>query len=166
MDRPTWRSSKRKSRKTSNPPPANDALKAALRWLAQRELSVAALRKRLQAKGFDPDEVYAAIEWLSSQRILDDARLAERIAAPKSDSRNAMGRAKTRERLERAGVDPETVEAALAGTGDEDELRAMAALLAKKYPGGADPGKANRFLASRGFEEDLIATALERWRGE
>lgn len=130
------------------------ALEHAKKLLAARERTEAQLRSALERKQYDPDEIDRAIERLKSLRFLDDRRAAEahaRVALTAKQSRAAVTR-----KLASMGVaDSEAagaVERVGAEVGHQDEAAARALLMKRRLSGV----KAARFLAGRGFSEDLI----------
>ena len=132
--------------------PRTEALAVATRALARREHSQRRLRERLLRAGVSVDDADAVVEELRRTGLVDDARFAEeraRVLAGKG-----KGDAAIRFDLERAGVGPDELEAAL-GTLDPERERA-AALVARR---GASPATA-RLLAGRGFDEEVVAALV------
>lgn len=127
-------------------------LEFALRALARRDLSSAALRRRLEGRRVPRPERDEAIGTLARSGLLDDERYAGRRAASLAD--RGVGNAAIRCRLEREGVAGPVVEAAVAGLEPERE-RARRLVHAR----GAGAGTA-RELARRGFGEDAIEEAV------
>jgi SOS response regulatory protein OraA/RecX len=140
------------------------ALADALRRLKNVERTEAELRKALAGK-HDADEVDAAIAWLSARKLLSESRAVEATVRPRSSGKRAEGDQKLRERLERRGVASEAVEAALADAPSEAD-RMHDALAAKFRPEDGQRAKAGRFLLSRGFEEEAVESALDRFFGD
>ena len=132
--------------------PRTEALAVATRALARREHSQRSLRERLLRAGVSVGDAEAAVAELQQTGLVDDARFAEeraRVLAGKG-----KGDAAIRFDLERAGVGPDELEAAL-GTLDPERERA-AALVARR---GASPATA-RLLAGRGFDEEVVAALV------
>lgn len=131
------------------------ALEHAKKLLAARERTEAQLRAALGRKQYDADEIDRAIERLKSLRFLDDRRAAEahaRTALTAKQSRAAVTR-----KLTSIGVADADAEAAVDRVGLEvghDDEAAARMLLTKRRLSGL---KAARFLAGRGFSEELIA---------
>jgi SOS response regulatory protein OraA/RecX len=144
LDRPRLRELRRELRHA-------EARARALRALRQRDLAVAELDARLGRAGFSEEERSAAVGRLAAVGLVDDARLA----ASRAETLGARGHgdAAIRWDLERRGVGPEEVEAALARLEPERE-RALR-IVAERGSGAATA----RFLARRGFEEDAVAAA-------
>ena len=132
--------------------PRTEALAVATRALARREHSQQSLRDRLLRAGVSVGDAEAVVAELQETGLVDDARFAEeraRVLAGKG-----KGDAAIRFDLERAGVGPDELEAAL-GTLDPERERA-AALVARR---GASPATA-RLLAGRGFDEEVVAALV------
>ena len=132
--------------------PRTEALAVATRALARREHSQRSLRERLLRAGVSVGDAEAVVAELQQTGLVDDARFAEeraRVLAGKG-----KGDAAIRFDLERAGVGPDELEAAL-GTLDPERERA-AAFVARR---GASPATA-RLLAGRGFDEELVAALV------
>lgn len=140
------------------------ALADALRRLKTAERTEAELRKALMGK-YEADEIDAAIAWLWARKLLSEERAVEATVRPRSSGKRSEGDQKLRERLERRGASPEAVEAALANVSSEAD-RMHDALAAKFRPEEGQRAKAGRFLLSRGFEEEAVASALDRFFGE
>lgn len=139
------------------------ALSHAMRLLVRRDLTTAEVRAKLEAKQFDEREIDEAIAWLHDKRLLDDARALEARVESLASGKSAGGRLKVRARLEAAGASAEVVDASIESITDGEELERMAKLLDEKFKGGRDRARGGRFLLSRGFEPDLVETALDRW---
>lgn len=132
--------------------PRTEALAVATRALARREHSQRSLRERLLRAGVSVGDAEAVVAELQQTGLVDDARFAEeraRVLAGKG-----KGDAAIRFDLERAGVGPDELEAAL-DTLDPERERA-AALVARR---GASPATA-RLLAGRGFDEEVVAALV------
>ena len=132
--------------------------------LEKAERTPAELRAALLKK-HDSDDVEAAIEWLSARKLLSEERAVEATVRPRASGKRAEGDLKLRERLERRGAAPEAIEAALADVPSESE-RMQEALSAKFRPEEGQRAKAGRFLMSRGFEEESVTEALDRFFGD
>lgn len=140
-----------------------NALSHAMRLLVKRDLTTAEVRAKLEAKRFGEREIDEAIAWLHDKRLIDDARALKARVESLTAGKSAGGRLRVRARLEAAGASAEEVDASIDSISDEDELERMAKLLTDKFKGEKDPARAGRFLLSRGFEQDLVETALDRW---
>jgi regulatory protein len=144
-----------------------DAYLAGLKMLGRRELSEAQVRQRLARRGYEPDNVDAAVARLREERAIDDARVAEAIVRTQSSVRG-RGRLRVLREVESAGIaaaiarravddvfdslDPDALlEASLAKRLDEREPIADDAEFRRLY----------RYLIGQGFEADRIIAALK-----
>ena len=133
-------------------PQRAEALAVATRALARREHSRRSLRERLlraRVSGQEADEV---VEELLRLGLLDDGRFAReraRVLAERGKGDQAI-----RFDLRREGVQDAEIEAALAVLDPERERAAR--LVVRR---GATPATA-RLLASRGFDEDVVAALV------
>ncbi|MBP1644059.1 MAG: recX, partial [Acidobacteria bacterium] len=89
------------------------ALDKALQLVARRPHFRAELRRKLVARGFDEDEVAAALGRLTELGYLDDAELAAR-EGERLRERRGLGRAGIAAELARKGAGPAEVDGALA----------------------------------------------------
>jgi len=134
------------------------ALGLALRRIETSDRFESEVRDALRR--YSPDIVDRVVAYLHEKRFLNDSRTLDQ-AVERNAGRRALGDALLKERLVRRGADEAMVEARLAETGSEAER--IDALLAAKYQPHDDPARAGRFLYGRGFSEDAIREALERY---
>ncbi|MHB8417715.1 MAG: regulatory protein RecX [Myxococcales bacterium] len=141
---------------------AHPAYARALRLLAARPRSRARLRERLLAAGHSPEEVEAALARAVELGYLDDCAFARaraeallgRYAAPAVERKLAAD-----------GVSAELARETLAELQADDASLART-LLERRF--GSEPlagtlaARAARFLAGRGFGEELIERLLRR----
>jgi regulatory protein len=141
----------------------------ALQLLARRDLSSRELHDRLVRRGHDEAAVADALERLSRERALDDARVAEGRA------RTALARGRGRLRavmeIEAAGIDRATARdatAAVFANTDEDALiaRALARRLHGPIRDAAHFRRLHQALVRQGFPPDRITAALKARGGE
>lgn len=143
-----------------------DALDAAtlriLRILRRRDVPRAELAGRLAAAGVAPDLAEAALARVAGWGFLDDARFAAAFAERRT--RQAYGRERIRAELVDRGVPEALADAALAS---DDEPAAEAAetaravrALARRYHAEDDPARGARWLAQRGFGEEVVRAAV------
>lgn len=135
-----------------------EALGAASRAVARRDISAARLQQRLGERGIRPPAAATAVAALVSAGAVDDARLA-RVRA-RSLAERGWGDAAVAARLEREGIDAALVAAALAGLAPEAERAAGVAARAR------DRRSAWSLLVRRGFAAEAIEEALARWTEE
>jgi regulatory protein len=134
------------------------AFERAVKLLAGRPKTRARLAQALLARGHLKDEVDAALTRAQQLGYLDDRRYAEaRARAALSEGRAPKGIV---HKLAADGVDEHVAEAAVSAAAQEagyDPKAAAQALVRKRRLIGP---KAARFLAGRGFSEDVIRTVV------
>ena len=149
---------------------SDPAYVAALRMLAQRELSEAQLRQRLARRGYDRDVIDAAIARLKSENNIDDARVAALIAQSET-TRRKRGRLRVKRQIEAAGIAASIAQQAIDEAFrsiDADAL--MAAALERRLRGGKSIGdekefqRLYRYLCTQGFEPDRVLALLRARR--
>ncbi len=132
----------------------------ALRALAQRALSAAELRGRLEKRSQDEDHIQGVLERLSELRYLDDTQVA-RIEG----QRRGVGAYRVRARLKQRGVASEVIEETLQARDPDEDVSQARALLERRISAlrrGANPrAKAYGLLARRGYGGEVIRRALE-----
>jgi regulatory protein len=133
-------------------PQRAEALAVATRALARREHSRRSLRERLLRARVSTEEADEVVEELLRLGLLDDGRFARERARVLAE--RGKGDAAIRFELDREGVDDAKIEAALAALDPERERAAR--LVVRR---GATPATA-RLLASRGFDEDVVAALV------
>jgi regulatory protein len=133
-------------------PQRAEALAVATRALARREHSRRSLRERLLRAQVSAGEADEVVEELLRLGLLDDGRFARERARVLAE--RGKGDAAIRSDLEQAGVEAAEIGTALAGLGPEPERAAR--LVARR---GATLATA-RLLASRGFDEDVVAALV------
>jgi regulatory protein len=137
---------------------SQDALDQALRALRHRERSAAEVDRHLEARGVAEGERQAALERLVCTGLVDDRRYAELRAS--SLAERGAGNALIRHELRRAGVGAELVEHAVSLlAGERDRVEAVVARR------GASARTA-RFLAGKGFSEDVVRAAVAKLHDE
>lgn len=129
--------------------PKAKARVAALRLLAQRRLTEAALWQKLMRKGYPDDEIREAVAACRRDGYLDDALFAVLFIEGRV---KAVGDARLVAELVRRGVDRETALASVARAqnGEADRLDAAVAKLFRTRPGVSYPSAA-RALERLGF---------------
>jgi SOS response regulatory protein OraA/RecX len=128
-----------------------EAFEVLLGLLAAQAADSVALRQKLEARGFDESSVDEALARAKKLKYFDDEQFAhDRALKQLSQGRSV---AQVRARLESEGRSLTQLATAVESTGHTDEAAARR-LLAKKKVKGV---QAVRLLASRGYDEDLIA---------
>jgi regulatory protein len=128
------------------------ALAVATRALARREHTRRSLRERLFRAGIATGLAETVVDELVERGLLDEGRFASERARVLAE--RGKGDAAIRFELERAGLDAAEIEDAIAGL--ELERDRAARLVGRR---GATPATA-RLLATRGFDEDVVATLV------
>lgn len=141
------------------------ALRSAMDRLAVRDRFSGDIRSFLEAKGADSDTIDDVLVYLKRRGFLNDQRAAENLME-QATGKNAKGKAKLAEAMEKLGADPETIEVALEVRGTEQELEVAVGLLHLKRYAPHERAKAGRLLISRGFDEDVVEAALGRVLGD
>ncbi|HET9766963.1 MAG TPA: RecX family transcriptional regulator [Thermoanaerobaculia bacterium] len=140
------------------------AYERALRLLGQRQHFRGDLRRKLLAKGYEAEEVDAALARCAAAGYLDDEATARAFVAERQQ-RRGLGRARIAAELRRHGAGSEAVSAALGSTSDEDELlraREAAAKWARRGESGpAARAALARHLDRKGFSRRAIVAVLE-----
>jgi regulatory protein len=140
-----------------------------LNLLSARAYTERGLRRKLEQKEFDPAEVDAAIERLTSARLIDDEKYAEEFARQKLLNGGSSVRRVVQD-LRRKGVSVELARAAVARVSENEPVDIAASVESqarKKLAsmGGLDDDTKRRrlfaFLARRGFELDDIKRAVD-----
>ena len=136
------------------------ALDKALQLVARRPHFRAELRRKLVARGFDEDEVAAALGRLTELGYLDDAELAAR-EGERLRERRGLGRAGIAAELARKGAGPAEVDGALAGGDAGSELEAARAV-GRRWLAGRRPDAAAlaRHLDRKGYAGNVIFRVL------
>jgi len=145
-------------------PRVREAIGIAMKSLVRRARLSGEIATKLRAKNFSEGEIEAALGCLARNGILDDDKTIAQFFESRSGPRS-IGTAKLRAELLRKGASEEQVEGSLALQNHGDELKATLEALAGRSWNPKDRNRAGRFLASRGFDEELIETALDRQFG-
>jgi regulatory protein len=148
-----------------------DLMSTALRLISYRPRSIAELREKLLARGFEAVEVEKAVEGLTGAGYLDDEKFAALLAG--SRTRNKFwGPAKIAFELNRKGVSREIVRKTVVRDQGVEEATALEALTRWLKKTGSPAlldrkgcAKAYRFLKGRGFTADSIFKVINRFAG-
>ena len=138
------------------------ALAKATDLLANQEQSSKILRRKLLARKYDAVEADEAIAKLKHYGYIDDEDSCRRqfenfYAAEKLSVRQIVVK------LIQRGFEQNFIEGLIPDDTFERELHVAERLLAKKFPDVTkfDRGKAWQFLSSRGFDGEIISSAVE-----
>jgi regulatory protein len=131
---------------------------AALALLAQRRLTEAQLWKKLQTRGYDDDEIAAAVASCKSDGYVDDRLYA---ALYVEGARKAVGDARLRADLVKRGIDREAAAEIVRSAEVDEDARIAAAYekIARTQPQLEYPAVARR-LERLGFPTALIYRTL------
>jgi regulatory protein len=145
-------------------PPTTSARLVALRLLGRREYSTSELTRKLTDRGYDADEIERVVATLLEERVLDDRRVAE--AHVRTASRiKGRGAVRIRRELEARGIASSLVHEVTAALSTDDQLTAIAGVIARKGGGKPlDPALRRRLflhLLRRGFAADLVSKAMK-----
>ncbi|MFQ3588283.1 MAG: RecX family transcriptional regulator [Fimbriimonadaceae bacterium] len=146
------------------PPGLEKPVAQALRLLRASDKFSAEVRDALLGRGHSEDVVADVLSFLNERRILDDTQTCEH-AVSRMAERLGRGKERIRAELMARGAPEEIVEQALARLTDEVESRAMQRILHRSLRGSGDRQKAWRLLASRGYDAESIAAAVDRYLG-
>lgn len=143
-----------------------DAYEAALNLLTARDLTAHDLTQALRRRGYTEGAAQAVCQRLQENRLIDDARYAERYVELHKNAQT--GRYALRRKMRAKGLDEQLVDSLLEENLDEESqllaARGLAARLLRKHE-GEEPRKArakvSQALARRGFSWDIISQALD-----
>ena len=138
---------------------------AALALLAQRRLTEAQLWSKLEARGYEHEDVAAAVASCKHDGYIDDRLYASLYV---EGARKAVGDARLRADLVRRGIDREAAAAVVEAAPNDESARIGAAYdkIARTQPHLAYPALARR-LERLGFPTALIYRTLrERARAD
>jgi SOS response regulatory protein OraA/RecX len=135
-----------------------EALAKVLRKLRSGDRFEAEVQKLLNPYSAETSE--RVMSFLLQHRLLNDQRAAENLAT----RRSKVGGERLRQELESRGATAEAIEKAMP-TEMEQKYR-IDSLLHSRFATTGDRSKAARWLASRGFDEDSIRSAVEGYFGE
>lgn len=135
----------------------------AIGLLSRREHSSIELKRKLIQRGFDPDEVEAALSRLQQAGLQDDSRFAESLVRSRAGS--GRGPMHLRAELAQHGVKGEQSSALLEDVAEQTSWTERALELARRrFPNGVSDVRERRRLADllvrRGFGSDSIRAVL------
>jgi len=146
----------------------DSAYVAALKMLGRRELSERQVRQRLARKGYEDEDINAAVERLKQDSSLDDERAARAMAHAET-SLKKRGQLRVKQRLQAAGISPAVAQRAIQETFESIDADALlTSALQKRLRGRehiadeAEFQRLYRYLVGQGFEPDRILALLRR----
>ena len=132
----------------------------AVSLLAHREYSRQELSDKLKAEDASPEEVEQALAQLAAKGLVDDTRVVETLVNRRAGK---LGASRLRQELQAKGVSAELVAETMADLKGTELARAQA-VWQKKFgllaASASDRNKQARFLAGRGFGNDVIYRLL------
>jgi regulatory protein len=139
----------------------------ALKALERKERTVAEMGSWLRARGVGSAEADDVVDRLVSSGVLDDARYARRYAEDKRELRR-WGSERIRAALLDRGIDPADADAALADSGQEQEVERAVELLRDRHVGSLEDAlqrqRALGALVRRGYDSEVAYEAIRRVR--
>jgi regulatory protein len=151
-------------------PEHRKVLSACHKVLAGTQVTETQLRRKLQAKGFEPDDIEHGIERCRAAGLLDDERYAREFV--ESRVRRGHGAQRIRQDLAQRGVERTLVDSLLALHQDDGALDAAAIDAARRkfaridLEDAAARAKALRWLQSRGYGYGQAEAAVRTVRQE
>ena len=139
------------------------ALQKATDLLARQDQSSTILRRKLLIRKYDAAEVDEAIDKLKKANYLDDEEMCRRQFENLYEESKLSVRQIVYKLMQR-GFDKSFIEQLIPDDADEHERLAAERLLEKKFKRTDDEtfkAKAWQFLAARGFDGDIISSAIE-----
>jgi regulatory protein len=142
---------------------------AALTMLARRELSTTQVRQRLARRKYSSEDIDAAVERLTADRSLDDARVAGAIARSQL-SLKKRGRLRVRREIEAAGISRTLADRAIAEAFDGVDAEALLEsaldrrLGAKAIDDDRAAARLYRYLIGQGFDAERVGAAIRKRR--
>ena len=149
---------------------AADCYEAALTMLDQAAQTGGDLCAKLVRKGYVPPVAEATVERLRENRLIDDARYAQRMA--QAQLGKAVGAYAVRRKLRAKRLSEEDIDAAMEDFDDAQQAaacREAAEKLWRTYdalPPREGRAKLSQALARRGFGWDAIRSAVETLSGD
>ena len=142
-------------------PSVNSLKSTALRLLATREHSRAELKRKLESRAEEGDDVEAVLDRMAENGLQSDERFAESYVRSRAAR---LGSSRLQYELNKRGVTEEVAGTALSEVLLEDELTRARGVWLKKF--GQPPSdrqewaRQARFLQSRGFSAEIIRKLL------
>ncbi len=131
-------------------------------YCALQDRCITEIQSKLKYWGADPELTAQLTQALIEEGFIDEQRFANAFARGKF--RNLQwGRVKIRFELKNKGITQSMIDKALLEIEEEAYLSCLNNLIAKKRKSvsGKDPLKIMRFLASKGFETDVIRKVMK-----
>jgi len=157
---------------TKKEKPPDNAQAAALRLLGRRDYSREEMRRKLAGRGFSPGETDGALEQFETRGLLDDRKLAHRLAGYYSREK-LWGPQKIFQKLTQRGIPAGFIRDVIAaeeesGAVPERLRKALNQRMKGQDPGSLGPPEKRRLAAhfrQRGYAWDDIWEALQETGG-
>ncbi|MBI5349678.1 MAG: RecX family transcriptional regulator [Chloroflexi bacterium] len=140
------------------------AFEKAVKFISYRPRSEKEVRQNLKKKEIEAGLIDEAVQRLKRVGLLNDEQFAQMWVESRSHSK-PKGRRVLKIELRQKGLSREAVDAAVAGTNDEEVARRLAASRAprlKKLPKIEFRRKLGSYLARRGINYEIILEVVER----
>lgn len=146
---------------TKTPKPKLSAYDQAAKLLGGRAHFRRQLFDKLARRGYHSDEIESALNRLTEQGYLDDAKLAAHVATDRA-SRAGEGARRVRAELAKRGADAGVIEEAVTGAIPTDDREAALETARRFLARGAAPKRdmLARYLDRKGFSQRAILRAL------
>jgi len=152
-------------------PVRQDPVAAAMRLLSHRPRSVAELKDRLLARGFDGTQVDKTVKDLTEAGYLDDEKYAALLAGSRVRNKS-WGPSRIILELNRKGISKEIIRKTVVTDAEAEQATATEALTKwlrkSSVPAPLDraaSARAYRFLKARGFSGEAAFKALSKING-
>ena len=141
------------------------AMAVAAKFLARRSRSEAEVRRHVEGKAFEPDEVEACMQRLRELRLVDDASFARTWVEERSGRKGLAGEALVAELVEK-GVARGTAESAVAEAGLDELGRAIDLVhrhvrRVSHLPTGDQVRRLLGMLGRRGYSQEISFDAVK-----
>ena len=155
-----------RARSRAIPTSLDAVIRLAVRFLAQRERTVAQVERFLRSRGVDPPHIEQAICRLTDLRYLDDLAYAQRWVEKRLATK-PMGSERLKAELQAKGISDGVADLVLTEVFQRhsEEIVARRALQAIPHQGTRlVPGYMARFLHQRGFSDEVIERMMTEFK--
>ncbi len=159
---------RRRSKRPVPPRDAQQAREKCLRLLTVRARSRRELHQALRRNGFEEEIIGEVLSGLEQAGLVDDEEFARAWVTERRAHGN--GRRKLQWELRRKGIAESIIRGLLEREADdESELQRALGLARRRLAGEITPERlvrAQRFLVNRGFDYEIVETALQQVTSE